>query len=563
MNINSTIKSHILGVIVILIIGFIHFFNCIYSPAYFLDELYYSTRAWYFIQNMRTGTDQYQIIYGDHPPLGWILMGLVCYIIPLENWMMRVRFFFGIMYFFQLILTYSIACKYWNKYTGIIANIIFGLIPSLFDQSRIGFLDNIAIVFVMLSFYFFYRDSENKPSGNPEQINNSQSRSPLDINKRSFYLSGIFFGMAVCIKFPMVFFLAGFFFFFLSRHNSIDIFLKPNHIPTLKMFLRWGIMMLIPLLSITMLIVLEGKLGFFLSSLIHQISRSGEISNIYTCLQLWMAFFPLYVIIIFFIVPIIFIITFVKILRKWRFLNRSLNKKYYHKRLEEIIREELLKRYMGLTGLCVSYLLFLYRGGLVLSFYIIPLLPIGALFIGMLTYDLFYYLYFRVQTNIEYEEKLSGKVSSNSSHSNRSKKHPKKYAKVVFVFIPIWLSLFYYPFTMYSFFFNASISNDQTKFQYEALAWIKENVPKDSTIIAKAFFSVELFEAGYSKVYSFGFYDPSELNNDWRNIDYLFGKDILELEDNFTEQAIARAILLKTFSSPYKNESISIYYIEK
>jgi endo-1,4-beta-D-glucanase Y len=143
--------------------------------------------------------------------------------------------------------------------------------------------------------------------------------------------------------------------------------------------------------------------------------------------------------------------------------------------------------------------IFLIRGGLIIGFYIIPLIPIFALTISQAWQFII--------------EKLSfGNKLLYAGMLN-----------VSFIAIPALLLMNH----------NGQYTRNETNPQKEALAWIKQNVPEDSYIVIDNYMYVDLKEPGYinDKVYPNAdwfwkiYYDSDikdkKYDNDFRKIEYL------------------------------------------
>lgn len=137
------------------------------------------------------------------------------------------------------------------------------------------------------------------------------------------------------------------------------------------------------------------------------------------------------------------------------------------------------------------YLLFLTRGKLVLDLYVTPLIPIFAINIGLFAWVLIHKL-----PAIARKASIAGIVISG--------------ALIYGALLP-----------------HTYLTKEETNNQQQAVAWIRQHVPKDSVIVTDNYLYPEISQQShYSDVLYFfnAEYDPEarqRYEDDWRNIDYV------------------------------------------
>lgn len=188
----------------------------------------------------------------------------------------------------------------------------------------------------------------------------------------------------------------------------------------------------------------------------------------------------------------------------------------------------------GTALLVVSFLLFLGRGGVVLYFYVIPLLALLAIAIGLL-----------IGHFLNYTDRIAG----------------SRWALVPALLLLTGLLVD-----------HAAVANetaftaDQTASQEAAAEWIVDYVPEDSLIIMEAFPWVDLRDPAFTRGRTFQahYYFPilrdpilrqQILNDDWREIDYLItspqgaGNPDTRAGLPLLEEAYANSDVVATFES--------------
>jgi endoglucanase len=183
-------------------------------------------------------------------------------------------------------------------------------------------------------------------------------------------------------------------------------------------------------------------------------------------------------------------------------------------------------------GAVLFYIFFLIRGGIVINFYILPLIPFVAILAGL---SLHYIIQFLGKYAIVYQ--------------------------MVFLLIIAGIGFYYYNYVPHDVFWR-----DETTNQKEAVKWIKKNLPTDSAILIDVFAFSDLHDAAYlnGKVFPNAdwYYKVSrdkiigekKYNYDWRNFDYIFLthemlKQIKDGDDDFIKVAFQNSLPLKRWTN--------------
>lgn len=452
-----------LGILIILGLlifsGIAHGYNMFHYPYYENDEGTYMSQSWSLITKGKLAPYTY---WYDHAPAGWVL-------IAIWNIITGGFFTFGasvnsgrvlmlVLHLFSTAFLYLITKKLSGKsVAGTIAVVFFSLSPlAIYFQRRV-LLDNIMVFWVLLSL-FLITNTKNKLS--------------------NIVFSAIAFGLAVLSKENAIFFIPTFLYVI---YNSLN-----THNRTLAI-IKWLIITGLIISPYFLYALLKGEffpvgfLGDFtphvslLTTLKEQASRGGGVpfwdfrSDFYVNSASWMVKDKV-TIILGFIATVISAILSIRI----KFLRVP-------------------------TFLTLSFLAFLMRGKLVIDFYVVPLIPLFAMNIGMVT-EIFI-------------EKTTFKVKV------------AYYLMSLFVVIGSCYLLLNITTRQYI--------NDETTPQINTIEWIKNNLSEDLSIIIDNSIYVDLHEKRYEgdKVFPNADWawkvekDPEillkKLNNDWQNILYV------------------------------------------
>lgn len=518
-------KDHIGGICAIIGTIFLHAIIGMQTPALFLDEFYYGTRAWAFITQF-SNPFNYRIIYDDHPPFGWLIMGMGCALMVGIPWMIRVRIFMIIMFTFQQILLYAIGSKFFHRVVGLLAVTINGLGSGFLIYQQMAFLDNIGIVFTLGALLIL----------------------PKTSNHRSFpiLLSGILSGISCGIKFPFLFFLPAFPIFYILHFFPIQ-----SRKVSLIALVKWGLGVIISIIALIGVIIFSGNWQYFVTGTLEQLNRSDPGATFSSYFRNWFAFSPV-LIVATFVVPFFAIIGgMIVLMNEHRKSKQHVNKKISNEihAINPFISHFWVYT-LKVAIFAVLFILFLFRGTTIYVHYILPLLPFIALLLGLFIY------YFVITGTMIFDEWQTNKQTI--QRKRESLKHGKPLSFVIcFLCMGIILIPYRYP----------ALNSNLIKNQYEMLSWIDENIPKNASFVVKDFFVAELYELGAKNVQMVGFIDQASFEYDWRNIDYIisapFDKaqfDFLSEKDGaFLNPALPYAHLI--YSQMNGNEEICIYAI--
>lgn len=413
------------SLILVLIISLTaHCYNFLHFPYFENDEGVYFSQAYSVLKEGKLAPYTY---WYDHAPLGWILMSLWLLItggpFTFGFSLNSARIFIALIHLFSSILVFLITRKYSkNWYNAILAVLIFSLSPlSVYFQRRV-LLDNIMIFWILLSYYLIIAKN---------------------LNLKKIILSAVFFAFAVLTKESAVFFLPAFFY---QVYNFSDK--KVYRINT-------GIWIAV-FISLTayyfLYSILKGELfpsGFLginsyphvslLETVKFQLARSGGSwinplkTSFITNSLLW--------------IKQDFFITIFGLLSIISLAKISFKKNKYN----------ILK---PLVILPLSYLFFLIKGGLILEFYIVPLIPFLCISIAI--------LWNIILELINKKNKLLLKYLSIFS-----------FIFVIINFVILGRQSRAFPQSKLN--LNLYTSN-QTTVQIQAVNWIRQNLPQNSFI---------------------------------------------------------------------------------
>ncbi len=324
---------------VLVIAGVAHGYNMFHFPYYEADEGTYLSQAWAVLTQGKLAIYTY---WYDHAPVGWFLIAIWTFLTGgLFTFGFSVnsgRVLMLVLHLFSCVFLYLIAKKTTNsKLVGLISILLFSLSPLAIYYHRRVLLDNIEVFWTLLSLYLIL-NYKNK--------------------LRYIILSAITFGIAILSKESAIFFIPAFLYFLFDQsHKNHKIFTIS------KWLFVTGIIVGFYFLYAT----LKGELfpagTYFggtndhvslLGTLKFQASR-GKISifepgsTFWSIAGSWKRDDPIFVI----MGAISTVLTLLVGIK--------------HKG----------SRYLGLLASC--YWLFLLRGGLVLEFYLVPLIPFISL----------------------------------------------------------------------------------------------------------------------------------------------------------------------------------------
>lgn len=492
-------KKGLLILTILLIISAIaHGYNMFHFPYYEDDEGTYMAQAWSLITQGKLAPYTYSY---DHAPLGWILIAL---------WTMLTGgfFTFGVSVdsgrVLMLVLHLAIATMLFyvakrlsgGYLAGIIAVLIFSLSPlGIFFQRRV-LLDNIMIFWVFLSLALLLK---------------------VRLKLSHIFLSSIAFGIAVLTKESAIFFTPAFLYLVISKsHSHYKNFAV---VKWLAFFVSIGAFYFLYAILKGELFPTGTLLGgnqphvSLIGTIQYQTSRGGgfflnPLSSFMLNFKEWIkgGFFiivpdPMIIILGLFSTLIVLLISIKK------------------------------AAYRFLSFFTLLYCIYLIRGGEVIGFYIIPLLPFLALNIGVVIY-----IFLKAIEKIPLKSLIQ----------------------------PILLVILLLPFAWYYSAHLGIYTRDQTSNQIKAMQWVKNNISKDSIVLIDNYAFIDLHSAIPKSIYTSRgaqYYwkadtDPeikdNILKNDWRNIDYILSTPQLQYDAfnsglSLVKDAYTNSTILKSY----------------
>lgn len=502
---NISLENKILFVL-LLLSGLFHGYNMFHFPYYENDEGVYMSQAWSILKEGKLSPYTY---WYDHAPLGWIFIalwamlsgGFFTFGFSVNSGRVLMLIIHLLSIFFLFKITTSISK---NVTAAIIAVLLFSLSPLGLYYERRVLLDNIMIFWFLLSLYIVLLKN---------------------ISLRHVVLSAFAFGLATLSKENAIFFLPALLLFLYWRvHKSHRIFALG----------LWVIIVVSMVSSYFLFALLKGEFfptGTFLGganphvsiidSFHTQLGRGAKSSltdfqhNLF-----WIR------------------------LREW--IDNDAGIIYLG------IFATLINLFLGIRNrlilivalFSVSFWIFLLRGGVVLEFYIIPLLPILAMNTGIAIVTILGY----------FQNIASGRIYKIS-------------LGVVFLLLCLW-----YIYKGGEIFHQNLFTSDQTTPQIQAIDWMKTHTIPGSFVVIDNYGYVEMHDKtltegnyAYAEWYWKVEKDPEIrqlLHNNPDNITYIgqtkqMQSDIEISGLSFVGEALKHASVIKQF---YKNNwGISIW----
>ena len=490
--VSDFIRSHSESFLLIFLLALSAVFfslNMLHYPYYENDEGTYMSQAWSILTLRKLAPYTY---WHDHAPAGWIL-------ISIWEFVSGGFFQFGfsinsgrvLMLVLHLVITfliYKIAKKVsGSKIASMVSALIFIFSPLGLTFERRVLLDNIMIFWLLISYYLVLGVGSTK-------------------HLTHYILSAVLFGIAVLSKESAIFFLPSILFsVYKNSHSSHRIFAV----------WKWLSVSFLVISLYFLYALLKGEFfqtGTFLGgvaqhvsvldSFHYQLSRPGGFflnptSSFMLNFAEWIngGFFipvPDPVIIIGGIIA-----TVILTIMSWRD-----------------------RRLLLVTLPCLSYWLFLIRGGEIIGFYIIPLIPFLALSIGLSI------------------NSLSELIS------NRLQIPNMKYVVLIILIFP-FMGYYATHIEVYQI--------DQTTPQTKALTWISNNIPKNSNLIIDNYAYIEFHDNNLSNDYrlptSAHYYWKAEkdpdinmrlFNGKWQKVDYILSTPQLQYDAQFAGLPLVR-----------------------
>lgn len=484
-------KEAILLTVVLLIAAIAHGYNMFQYPYYENDEGVYMSQAWSIIREGKLAPYTY---WYDHAPAGWMLIAL---------WVKLTGGFFTfgtsidsgrammlVIHLASSLALYFIAKRITKRpLAGIVAIALFSLSPlGIYFQRRV-LLDNIMIFWVLISVALMLKSN---------------------LKFRHIVLSAIAFAVAVLTKENAVFFSPVFLYL---------LFTKVHKVHKSFAIIGWLVVSAALISTYALYALLKNEffpVGFLgdttdhvslLSTLQSQLSRGSGLpfwnpeSDFYGTLKEWVSKDA-------YLIPAGLITLVLSVFAS--------------------IKERALR---VPTILACLFVLFLIRGGLVIDFYVIPLIPLLALLIGV------------------FADVSIGKLSFGSRRARRF---------LIFTLAVVVAGAFVTSKTDH-------FILDETSAQISAINWVKEHAETDSNIVIDNSLFVDLRESGYQNSKVFANADwfwkvekdtdirIDKLENDWKNIDYIvlsheMVKQMRLFDDDFLKNAFINSTKIVDWS---------------
>lgn len=475
-------KEIILIAFLLIVSGVAHGYNMFSFPYYENDEGVYMSQAWSVLTQGKMAPYTY---WYDHSPAGWLFIAIWAkltggfYIFGMT--LNTGRVFMLVLHLFSTFFLYKIAKKMTSSnYAGFFAALIFALSPlGIYFQRRV-LLDNIMVFWILFSLYVL-----------------------LCHRKRllTIIISAIAFALSCLSKESAVFFMPVLLYLvFLEidkRHRKMGIVLWLVSFGVVCSFYPLYALLKGELFPMGSMFDSGGKHVSLIGTLMWQALRKG--GSIGTLMWQWINSDK-----------VLIILGSISVCLG---LFLGIKKKYY--RISAL--------------LALFYLFYLVRGGMIIEFYIIGVIPFIALNIGIIISFILSKI-----NNVKVRRGVAlGLLGILSFCFIDEAKHIK----------------------------GSSVDNNiyysnQTVSQLEALAWTKNNISSDKVIIIDNYGYIELkdpnvFAISYKNAqwYWKVLQDPEirdyALNNDWQNIDYIMTTPQMEFDVSTSGSVI--------FQDAYKN----------
>ncbi|OGF83321.1 hypothetical protein A3B18_01605 [Candidatus Giovannonibacteria bacterium RIFCSPLOWO2_01_FULL_46_13] len=481
------ISKRVAVILLIVLVALIsHSYNAFHFPYYEADEGTYMSQAWSVVSMGKLAPHTYSY---DHAPAGWILIALWSKLtMGFSTFGFSINSGRALMILIHIassLLLYSIAKRLTkSEVVGLVSALLFSLSPlAIHDQRRV-LLDNIMVFWVLFSLFLAIGEGRKL---------------------RHFMLSAVAFGIAILTKEPAIFFLPGFL-YIVFKNSQLNI-------RRFAVFQWFAIVLAI--VSVYFLYALLKNEFFqsgtflggdaphvsFVETMKYQLSRDGGFflspdSDFRSNLKFWLGREYGDPIIIVMGILSLFIVSVLS---------------FFYGRL----RVAALLSWL--------YILYLIRGGNVIGFYILPLLPFLALNVAIC-----------VKAILIYFERWNSKRFGVAA-----------------------VLLFLSPFLVYYATHTDIYTKDQTSGQIAAVEWMHENIRENAVVLIDNYAFIELNSVpGNFYYYWKAERDPeikaNILKGDWRNVDYLLAtpqmtSDIADADLELTKNAYMNSSSVKRF----------------
>lgn len=452
------ISTPALFVVALLLAAFLHGYNAFYYPYFESDEGTYLSQA--FAVKEQGELSLYTYWY-DHPPFGWITIAAWIDVLHGDwnffgNSLNTGRVLMFLLHLVQVSLVFFIVNRVSRSpWLAFLAIVLYSAAPlAMYFQRRV-LLDNLLTTWVLLSVSMLFL---------------------LNMRLRHVIMSGVFFGLAMVTKITTVMFSPAIFYLLLTAswklHKGFRLLTWCLVVGSI--FSLWFIYAAI---NTELIPSPEGDRVSLIGSIFYQASRGTgapfwhEESSFMDNVTNWMILDETYVYVVGFGL-------FVALLL-------ALFSSHY--------------RFFGLAA--ILYFIFIIRGGIVIGFYVLPMLPFVVMSIV-----------FGLDIVIRWLQQRKVPMFIIVS--------------VVVMLVGVYAHHYYPKMTKY-------LTVDETTNQIEALRWVKRELPADSRIIIDIYGMNELLDPEFEVHKTFSnaeWYfkvalDPSiryeKYRDDWRNFDYV------------------------------------------
>lgn len=443
----------------LVIIGTLHGYNMFHYPYFESDEGTYLAQAF---SVKETGNLTPYVYWYDHPPLGWIT--IATWINVLNNdWnffgssLNTGRFLMWLLHLVQGGLIFYIVRRVTSApWLAFFATLLFSVSPLAVYYQRRVLLDNLMTTWVLLSVALLYVQ---------------------EVKLRHVLMSAVFYGLAVITKITAVMFGPAFLYLLLTAKWAVH-----------KGFRTFDWLMVSGSIVSTWIIYAAVKTELFPSPTGDRVSLIGALqyqSSRGTGFHFWEAGS-----------------SFMENIGGWIMLDATYVYIVGLGLCTAVLLAIFSKRYRFFGLATILIFCFLIRGGVVIGFYVLPMLPFIAmsLVIGL-----------HVVTEFLMKRYTAAKYV----------------VPVLFVLMVVALGIHYVPKV------QKYLVVEETNNQMVALAWVKENLPEEATIMIDIYGMTELLDPTFvnEKVFKNADWyfkvakDPAirftKYKDDWRNFDYV------------------------------------------
>lgn len=481
--------------------GFLHGWNMLHYPYYESDEGTYVSQAWSIVKEGNLSPYTY---WYDHPPMGFNLIALWTQLFDGNFFVFGTaidmgRVFMLVVHLVSAALIFYIVRRVsQNSLAAFFAVLLFSVSPLVIYFQRRVLLDNILTMWILASVAMLFAQK---------------------LKLRHYIWSGIFFALAVLTKVTAVMFGPAILFFVFWRQCEVARIFRTT---------LW----LVVSVSVTSLYLLYAVLRgeFFPAGFLNNTEHVSLITSF---------FFQ---------------------------MGRSSNVPFWDPGSDFLmaardwLNKDLIIAVVAGVGLVLStvasvwyknlrffvlaslfYILFLIRGGVVLNFYLIPLVPFVAILIPLFWHNLF----------------------SSLTH--------RRWLQTASLLLPLVAVAGYYGY----FGSREHFTRDETIQQKEAVVWIKKNLSANASIIIDVYSLVDLWDSTYVNDKSFAnadwFYkinrDPQirdkKYKNNWRNFEYIGLTHEMLKQIEKDDYPIAKEAYLNSFPLAKWGSDNSMSYVDE